>query len=106
MDDLQSLRQRFEELATAKEDGLDAFGCRSDRARDDLLRSSIAAHRVDRDPDLHALRGWRFERLDFTTSVGAAGRADVMRPLWPMALRALDDCRRRELVRRAPLVAA
>jgi hypothetical protein len=39
MDDLQSLRQRFEELATAEKDGLDAFGCRCDRARDDLLRA-------------------------------------------------------------------
>jgi hypothetical protein len=107
VDDLQSQRQRFEELAAAEEDRLDALGCCSDGARDDLLRGSIAAHRVDGDPDLgHRLGSQGLERLDFTTAVGAAGRTDVMRPLRPMALRALDDCGCRELVRRAPLVAA
>jgi len=52
VDDLQSLRQRFEELAAAEKERVDALGCCSDGARDDLLRGSIAAHRVDGDPDL------------------------------------------------------
>ena len=94
------------ELAPAEEDGLDGIGGRQERARDDLFRGSIATHRVDGDANLHALRSRSFEWLDLTTAVGSAGRANVMRPLRLMALRALDDSGRRELVRRAPLVAA
>ncbi len=106
VDDLQAMRQRLERVAAPEKDRLDGVGSCRVRARDDLLRGPIAAHRVDRDPDSrHALRSRSLERLDFTPAIGAAGRADVMWPLRPMALRALDDGGCRELVRRAPLVA-
>jgi hypothetical protein len=54
----------------------------------------------------HKLGGRRLERLDFAAAICAAGRADVMGPLRPVALRALDDGRDRELVRGPALVAA
>ena len=45
------------------------------------------------------------ERLDLAALVGAAGRADAVRPLRRAALRAGVDARRLELVRRPALVA-
>ena len=100
-------RQRLEHLATAEEDGLDVVRA-APRARP--RRSPPAPDRRPsrrrRPGSRHALRSGSLERLDLAAAVRAAGRADVVRPLRLMALRALDDGGRRELVRRAPLVAA
>src|SRR3954470_5099905 len=52
------------------------------------------------------LRRGRAERLDLAALVRAAGRADGVRPLRLVAVRALLQARRRELEVRAALVAA
>ena len=51
VDDLESARERLDDLAPAVEDRLDGVAARLERARDDLLRRPVAAHRVHRDPD-------------------------------------------------------
>jgi hypothetical protein len=52
MNDFQTLRERREDFLPAEKHRLDAVRSRRERTRDDLLRGSIAAHRVDGDPDL------------------------------------------------------
>ena len=103
-----------------------------ERAGDNLLGSAVAAHRVDCDanprhlvaqptnaistpsgfprgafawPPKHLRRG-KAERLDLAAPVRATRRADAVRALGLVALRALHERGSRELVRRSPLVAA
>jgi hypothetical protein len=105
--DLETLSERCEPLALAEQDRGKSRRSGLVRAGHDFLGRSIAAHRVDGDPNnCHGLRRGRLERLDLAAAIGAAGRADVVRPLGLVALRALDERRQAELVRRPPLVAA
>ena len=52
MNDLEALGDRLEFVVPAEQHRFDAVRGRRKRTRDDLLRGSIAAHRVDGDPDL------------------------------------------------------
>ena len=69
------------------------------RARDDLVRRPDLhpSRRRRRERTSGPLRGGRLERLDLAAAVRAAGRADVVRPLGLMAVRALDDDRAESL---------
>ena len=110
VDDLEAAGERLEHVPRAEEDGGHVGGSGGACARDDLLRRPIAAHGVDGDPNgrhpVTELGSGRPERLDLATAIGAAGRADVMRPLRLVALRALDERGNRRLVRRPALVSA
>ena len=77
-----------------------------ERARDDLVRAPVAAHRVDGHTDGHARLEVCGERLDVAALVRLAGRAHAMRPLRLSAGRADVDARRLDAVLGAPFVAA
>ena len=57
MNDLEALGDRLEFVVPAEQHRFDAVRGRRERTRDDLLRGSIAAHRVDGDPDLRHAYG-------------------------------------------------
>ena len=94
VDDLEAAGERLEHVARAEEDG-DDVGRGARRAR--RRRSPPAPDRRPsrrRRPGSSASSAYgsgRPERLDLAAPVGAAGRADVVRPLRLMALRALDE---------------
>ena len=69
--ELEALRV---DAGVAEEDRLDPVAPGVECARDDLGGAAVAAHRVDRDPDRHALRSVEAERLDLAALVRAAGR--------------------------------
>ena len=110
--DLEIRRERLEQVPRPEQHRLDLVRQRLARARDDLVRRVISAHRIDGDSDTHASLAWfrlgrgRLERLDLAAPIGSAGRADVMRALGLVAMRALDERLRPELVLGATLVAA
>src|SRR6266571_7406389 len=69
------------------------------------LPIASTATRIMRRELTEPLRRLCSERLYFTAAIGAAVRAEVVRPLGLMAVRALVHAGRRDLVLRAPLVA-
>src|SRR5919198_913759 len=94
------------EVGWAEKDGHDAVRSRFERARDYVCRAAIASQGVYSDPDGHLLRGRRAEGLDFAAAIGAAIRADAMRPLGAVAVRAQVQTRRFDAVLGAALVTA
>ena len=100
-------------------DEVETLGVEAGRTEDDDLEA--VARRLDarprslrpapglppgRRPLSAPLRGGSRQRLDVTALVRLAVRADVMRPLRPVADRALVHARRLEAMRRPALVAA
>ena len=101
LDELEALRV---EVGGPEEDDVDAVARRLERARDHLAGPAVAAQGVDRYPRHYG--AVRRQRLDVAAPVRLAVRADVMRPLRPVADRALVHARRLQAMRRPALVAA
>ena len=98
VDDLEPAGERRDLALAAVQDRFDRVGAGLERAGDDLLGRPVAAHRVDGDADgpavSHGLRDAGVESGSTSRpAIRAAGRADAMRPLRLVALRALDDRR-------------
>ena len=108
VDDLDAARERLQELPRPVEDRRDLERKRPRARRPRSLRAPDRRPSRRRPPgrESSCATGRSVERLDLASTVGAAGRADVVRPLRLMALRALDERGERKRVRRPPFVAA
>ena len=96
------------EAGRAEDDRLDAVGARRERALDDRLGTTVAAHRVDGNPAMESELYGAWVRSGSTSRplyVPQVGQTRCGRFGWPH-VRADVDLRRLDLVRRTPLVAA